>query len=81
MTDTVTLLQPDPNSIVVHYSPHNGGDAVSVQFEDHQYGRFLVAFTPETADYLATLFATAVKSVRVGAIADQMRTAQRERGQ
>jgi hypothetical protein len=77
----ITLLQPDPASLVVHYSPHNDGDAVGVQFTDPAHGRYLVAFAPETADYLSTLFATAVKSVRVGAIADQMRAAQRGRGQ
>jgi hypothetical protein len=78
----ITLLQPDPQSLVVSVHPYHGdADRVSVQFEDPAHGRFLVALSPATADYLATLFATAVRSVRIGAIADQMRTDQRERGQ
>jgi alcohol dehydrogenase class IV len=76
--NNITLLQPDPNSIVVNYHPnHSLGDVVSIQF-DTEHGRHVVVFTPAVADYLATLFATAVKSPRIGAIADQMKSAQRD---
>ena len=78
-TDTPTLLQPDPATIVVSYHPRHGeGDCVSVQFDDRKLGRFVIALTPETVEYLAILFTTAVKSPRISCIADQMRAEQRD---
>ncbi|MDP7725093.1 hypothetical protein [Mycobacterium sp. TY814] len=79
-TDRPTLLQPDPKTLVVSYHPYRDGDAVSLQFSDPERGRYVLAFSPEMTNYLATLFATAVKSPRIGAIADQIRAAQRENG-
>jgi hypothetical protein len=79
-TDAV-LLQPDLNTILVSYHPYHGGeDAVSVQFDDREHGRHVVVFN-QVADYLATLFATATKSVRIQAFADQMRAKQRANNQ
>jgi hypothetical protein len=78
-TTDITLLQPDPQSIVVSLHPsHAHGDCVSVQFDDPKHGRQIVAFAPEVADYLATLFATATRSAYIGAKADQVRAEQRE---
>lgn len=80
MSEVVTLLQPDPQSIAVNYHPnHADGDCVSLQFDDAELGRYLLAVTPQVADHLATLLATATKSVRVQAQADQLRAAQRDR--
>lgn len=79
MADT-TLLQPCPDSVAISYHPsHAYGDAVSIQFDDPAHGPIVVAFTPETADHIATLLATAVQSPRIHAAADQMRAAQRDR--
>ncbi|AXN45603.1 hypothetical protein MM1218R_03669 [Mycobacterium marinum] len=75
----ITLLQPDVHTLIVSRHPNRrDGDCVSVQFDDTKHGRFLLALSTETADYLATLFATAVHSPRIGAIADQRRAQQRE---
>jgi hypothetical protein len=39
-----------------------------------------VAFTPEVVEYLRRLFATAVESPRIRAMADQLEAAQRKAG-
>lgn len=73
------LLQPQTLAVSVHPSHHHG-DRVSVQFHDGPTGYpYRVLLTPEAAEYLATLLQTAVESPRIGAAADQIRTAQRER--
>lgn len=80
ITTEPTLLAPDPDTLIVSYHPrHADDDCVSVQFDDPNRGRFMVVLTPDTVDYLSRLFATAINSPRIGAIADQMRAAQRER--
>lgn len=72
-----TLLQPQ--DLAVSYHPRRDhGDAISIQFSDAEHGHFVVAVTPELADHLATLLATATQSPRIGAYADQLRAAQRE---
>ncbi|OBK86631.1 hypothetical protein A5649_19495 [Mycolicibacter heraklionensis] len=74
-----TLIQPDPNTLRVSYHPRRtDGDAISIQCDDPAHGRIIIAFTPELADRLATLLATATTSPRIGAAADQLRAAQRE---
>lgn len=74
------LLQPDPRTIVVSYHPnHHEGDRLSMQFDDAVTGkRYVLTLDPLTADYLASLFATAVQSPAVQARADQMKAARRE---
>ena len=80
MTEPV-LLQPDPSTLVVSFHPRHGeGDAVSLRFTDHATGQaYVFAASPETTDYLATLFATATRSKRVRFHADQLDAAQAER--
>lgn len=79
-TTDATLLQPGPNTLAVSYHPRrDDGDAVSVRFDDAEHGRVVIALTPELADHLATLLATATQSPRIGAHADQLRAAQRDR--
>lgn len=63
-----------------YHPSHAHGDAVSVQFTDAQHGTYLIAVTPELAEHLATLLATAASSPRIGAYADQLRAAQRDGG-
>jgi hypothetical protein len=78
--ENTTLLQPDPQTILVSYHPeHSLGDAVSVQFDDREHGSHVVVFAPEVANHLSRLLATAVKSPRIGAIADQIRAEQRDK--
>lgn len=73
------LLQP--TNLVLSYHPNRSeGDVVSLQFDDAQYGRYVLAFTPEATAYLARLFNAAAHSPRVQAEADQIKARQRDSG-
>ncbi|CAJ1504146.1 hypothetical protein [[Mycobacterium] holstebronense] len=73
------LLQPDPDTVAVSLHPrHESADVVSIRFSDAEHGGYLIAVSTELAEHLATLLATATKSPRIGAHADQLKAAQRE---
>lgn len=76
MTD---LLQPEPRTLTVTYHPHRDGDRIAIQFDDGLTRQHhVLTVDPSTADYLASLLATATQSPRIGAAADQIRAKQRD---
>ena len=79
MTD-VTLLQIDPQTLVVSMHPNRvHGRRVSMAFTDgHTGSRYMIVIDPATTDYLTALLATAIESPRISAMADQVEAAQRE---
>lgn len=77
---TPVLLQPIPGSFLVSYHPHHAeSDAISIQLDDPEHGRYLIAVTPGTAGHLSRLLATSVQSPRIQAEADQAKAAKRDR--
>lgn len=76
MNDDVTLIQPLRSSITVSRHPHTDGDAISVAVVAGNTGtRHLILLDTATAEHLADLLATAVRSPRVNALADERRGA------
>lgn len=74
------LIVPDPDTWAISVKPHLDGDTVLETITDTITGRtFVIARTLAGAEEIATLLQTAVESPRIGAIADQMRAAQRDR--
>lgn len=78
MNDAI-LLVPEHDSIRVSVHPNHHGDAVSLAFTVAGTP-YVLAVDPATAEQISTLLTTGVKSPRIGAMADQLRAAQRERG-
>ncbi|ORA68293.1 hypothetical protein BST23_04220 [Mycolicibacterium elephantis] len=76
----VELLQPDPTTLVVSMHPNRThGRRVSMAFTDGHTGhRYQLVLDPEATDYVTRLLATAIKSPRITAMADQIEAAQRE---
>lgn len=73
------ILQPDALAVSVHPS-HQHGDLISVLFTDGPTSfPYRLLLTPEDAEYLATLLATAVQSPGMKAAADQIRARQRDK--
>jgi hypothetical protein len=75
--DDLTLVQPLPSSLTVSRHPHRDGDAVSVVMVAGNNGRrYLLTLDTDTADYLAGLLASAVRSPKVNAQAAEILAAQ-----
>jgi hypothetical protein len=77
MSDRV-LIQPDSQTLVASRHPnHELGDAVSLSYTDMQTGEQHLWVIPlAVADYLSSVFASAVRSPAVNAAADRVREAQ-----
>lgn len=75
--DDLTLVQPLPSSLTVSRHPHRDGDVVSVVMVAGNNGhRYLLTLDTDTADYLAGLLASSVRSPKVNALAGEILAAE-----